>query len=103
MAQAEVVLTGRVGADGSLRLDRRLDLPEGPVRVAVQPLAPEPPREDALAVLEGIVARRRARGAPTRTAAEIDAAVDEFRAEFEREFEETEALQTEIRKLREQP
>ena len=102
MSRAQVLLTGRIRSDGNLALDRRPGLPEGPVRVLVSSLAPEPERKNTLDLLEEIVARRRAEGAPVRTAAEIDAAVDEFRAGFEREVQETENLQTEIRESTEQ-
>jgi len=102
MSRAQVVLTGRIRSDGNLELDRRPGLPEGPVRVTLDSVEPLPAREDTLEVLNRIVAARKARNAPTRTAAEIDAAVDEFRADFEREFQETENLQIEIRKRREQ-
>lgn len=101
MSGREVVLTGRIKPDGNLELDGSPGLPEGPVRVVLSSLVPKSGAEGFLALLDEFEARGRDRNVPRRTAEEIDAAVEEFRQAFTREFEETEALQVEIWKRRE--
>jgi hypothetical protein len=94
MSQELIEIQGSVKADGTLMLDHQLDLPEGRVRVTVQPMkpatTPDPVRFQAL--MAQIWAGQKARGHVPRSKEEIDAEVRKLREEAEEEFQAAEQL-----------
>jgi hypothetical protein len=83
MSQDAVEILGTLRADGTLVLDQKPDLPEGRVRVRVQPVA-EPPKEDWWQYLQRIRAEREAAGYPFMTEEEGAAYIEELRSGDER-------------------
>jgi hypothetical protein len=102
MSTTRVEVTGTVQPDGTLVLDRKLSLPAGPVRVAVETVRPPNPR-NSWAVLEQIWANQRARGEQPRTVEEIDAELAAMRKQWEEHQRALERIQEEAQKAREQP
>jgi hypothetical protein len=100
MSATQVVIEGTVKPDGSLELDRKLDLPPGRVQLIVEPL-PDLPKDDPFwQMMEGIWAAQKSRGHVSRTKEEIDAEIRLMRDEAEEEVQEVERLQEECRLAR---
>ena len=79
MTVQQILLEGRVGADGMLDVHQRVSLPPGPVYVTVQ-TAPRPaPERGTLQVLREIWAEREARSLRGRSKLEVDAEIDAMR------------------------
>lgn len=102
MSQETIEVQGNVQADGTLVLDRRLELPAGPVRVTLQPV---PVSEGSnlvrfQAMMEQIWAGQKARGHVPRTKEEIDAEIQELREEAEEELQAAERLHEECQRAR---
>jgi len=103
MTPSQNVVPGEVRPDGTLELGEKLTLSPGPVRVTVQHVAPESPKEDTWAVLERIWAEQKAKGVKPRTREEVDADINAMRDEWEDRMREIERIHQEARRLREQP
>ena len=102
MSQETIEVQGNVQADGTLVLDRRLELPAGPVRVTVQPV-PVSSGSNLLrfqTMMEQIWAGQKARGHVPRTKEEIDAEIQELREEAEEELQAAERLHEECQHTR---
>jgi hypothetical protein len=99
VAQQPIELNGILREDGTVVLDKKPDLPPGPVRVLIEP-------NDALArtpvwqTLQRIWAEQRARGRAVRSAEEIDADVAAMREGDEERMEAIERLAEECRQAR---
>jgi hypothetical protein len=77
-----VTLRGTVLADGSLRLDAPVPLPQGEVEVIVRPLPP-PGNESVMEVLARVRAQQKARGHVSPSGEESDAEVRRMRDEWD--------------------
>lgn len=85
MNTAEIRVQGSVRPDGSLQLDEKLQLPAGRVQVTVKPAIESPgPQRDWWDYLQRARAEIEASGAKFRTAEEIEAEREDFRAGDER-------------------
>jgi hypothetical protein len=86
----QIRLQGTVRADGTLKLDEPVAMPEGRVQVTILPI-PDPavarPRRTILDILDEIQAAQEARGYRGRSIEEMEADEAERRAE-EEEYEE---------------
>src|SRR5437867_4326062 len=102
MSQEPIEIQGMVQPDGTLVLDRRLDLPAGRVRVTVQPVTPAnaPNLARFQAMTEQIRSGQRARGHAPRTKEEIDAEIRQMREEAEEELRAAERLHKECQRAR---
>ena len=100
MSLDTVEVHGTLQPDGTLRLDRRPDLPPGRVRVTLQPVAPAPQGDAFWATLRAIWDGQAARGHVPRTTDAIDAERRALREEVDQEIEEAIRLQEESRRLR---
>jgi hypothetical protein len=102
MSEESVEVQGMVQADGTLVLDRRLELPPGRVRVTVQPATPAeaPDLARFQAMMAQIWAGQKARGHVPRTKEEIDAEIREMREEAEQELQAAERLHEECQRAR---
>jgi hypothetical protein len=102
MNQDPIEVQGIVQADGTLVLDRRLELPAGPVRVTVQPVvASEAPNLSRFqAMMAQIWAGQKARGHVPRTKEEIDSETRQMREEAEEELQAAERLHEECQNAR---
>jgi hypothetical protein len=100
MSQEAIEVQGMVQADGTLVLDRRLELPPGRVRVTVQPVAAAPDPVRFQAMMERIWADQKARGHVPRTKEEIDAEIKQLREEAEEELQAAERLHEECQQAR---
>ena len=98
----QITLQGTVQADGTLKLDDPVAMPEGRVLVTVRPIVEPAPNDPFWQRMEQIWAGQRARGHVPRTKEEIDAEIESMRDEMEEEFQATEHLQEECRRAREQ-
>ncbi len=79
MSANPIVVTGTIGSDGNLDLDRKLNLAPGPVQLVVQSI-PELPQKDSFwQTMQGIWDGQLARGHIPRTKEEIDAEINELR------------------------
>jgi hypothetical protein len=78
MSQNTVIVQGIVTADGTLELAEKLNVPAGPVQVAIQPL-PDVSNDPFLQRMEKVWAGQRARGHVPRAREEIDAELRELR------------------------
>src|SRR2546430_11140228 len=77
-----LTLRGEVGADGKLHLDVSGALPPGPVEVTVRPLpSPGAPQEDLVQFLLGARARMEAAGCHFMDDQEVQAYVEQMRAD----------------------
>lgn len=105
MSRETIEVKGYVQADGTLSLDRKLDLPAGPVQVTVKPAStsdsPDLARFQAL--MEQIWAGQKARGHTPREKEQIDAEIQALREEAEQELQNAERLHDAIRRLRALP
>ncbi len=101
MTPNPIEMQGTLREDGTLVLDRRLDLPPGRVKVLVEPL-PELTKTDIWQVLEQIWANQRARGHVPRTKEDIDAELRASREEDEERMRALERLHEEARQARQQ-
>jgi hypothetical protein len=101
MGARYVVVEGTVKADGSLKLDSKLDLPPGRVQLIVQPVAELPKDDPFWQMMKGIWAARMARGPTPRTKEEINAELDDMRREAEEELRQVERIQKKFRQARE--
>lgn len=102
MSHETIEVQGNVQADGTLVLDRRLELPAGPVRVTVQPV-PASAGANLVrfqAMMEEIWAGQKARGHVPRTKEEIDADIQQLREEAEEELQAAERLHDECQRAR---
>ena len=102
MGATEVVLRGTLRPDGMVELEHEPGLPPGPVRVRLEALDAPGEGGDLITVLERIHASPRARGAPTRTAEEIEASRRAFREEVAEHMRRIAEIQDEARRAREQ-
>jgi hypothetical protein len=98
MTVPAVELEGTLGADGTLVLDQKLNLPPGRVRVTVQPA--EAPA-DVMEVLRRIRAEQAASGHVPRRREEIDADINAMRQEDEERMQGIERLHDECQRGRE--
>lgn len=93
MCANQVIVEGRVNADGTLVLSAPVNLPPGAVRVIVQA---ESSAQDAVrnfgAFIENLHASQKARGHQPRTREEIDAEVQKLRDESEEDLQEASEL-----------
>jgi hypothetical protein len=89
--------------DGTLVLDHKPGLPAGRVRVVIQSVAPSATPAEALRVLQEIWAERKEMGLQSRSAEEIDAALNAARDEWEEDPTARERIQQEARRARGQP
>lgn len=102
MSQETNEIQGMVQPDGTLVLDKKLDLPAGPVRLTVQPV-PASTGSNLVrfqAMMEQIWAGQKARGHIPRTKEEIDAEIQELREEAEEELLAAERLHEECQHAR---
>lgn len=82
MATPPVILHGILRADGTLELEKKVELPAGPVQVTVQPVrSPVPPAEDWWQVLQRARATLEAAGTGFRSEEEIERERQDFRSE----------------------
>jgi hypothetical protein len=101
MTHDPIEVQGIVQADGTLVLDRRLELPAGPVRVTVQPVvASEANLSRFQAMMAQIWAGQKARGHVPRTKEEIDSETRQMREEAEEELQAAERLHEESQNAR---
>lgn len=100
MSANAVEVQGTLREDGTLVLDRRPDLPPGRVKVTVQRVPPAEGEKPLLEFLKEIHAAQALRGHVPRSAEEIDAYLEDSRAEGERE-QLIERIQEECRRERE--
>jgi hypothetical protein len=98
----QITLQGTVRADGTLKLDDLVAMPEGRVLVTVRPIVEPAPDDPFWQRMEQIWAGQQARGHVPRTKEEIDADIKSMRDEAEDEIQETIRLQEECRRAREQ-
>jgi len=98
----QITLQGTVQADGTLKLDDPVAMPEGRVLVTVRPIVQPAPNDPFWQRMEQIWAGQRARGHVSRTKDEIDAEIEAMRDEMEDEVQEAIRLQEECRRAREQ-
>ena len=99
MSQNTVIVQGIVTADGTLELAEKLNVPAGPVQVAIQPL-PDVSNDPFLQRMEKVWAGQRARGHVPRTREEIDAELRELRDDGLAEIEATERLHEDCQRAR---
>jgi len=100
MGATHVVVEGTLNPDGSLELDRKLNLPPGRVQLIVQPL-PELPKDDPFwEMMERIWAARAAAGLSPRSTEDVETQRKALREEVEREIERAGRLQEESGRLR---
>jgi hypothetical protein len=92
MTVQQILLEGRVGADGMLDVHQRVSLPPGPVYVTVQAAARPGPERGTLQVLREIWAEREALGLRGRSKQEIDAEIEAMRDEDDRRLREIESI-----------
>jgi hypothetical protein len=99
-----VEVEGTLRPDGTLVLDRKPNLPPGPVRVTLQPVsgAASGPG-DVIEVLRRIHAEQAATGHVPRSREEIDADVAAMRAEDEERMQAIERLHEDGERARRQP
>jgi hypothetical protein len=102
MSETPIEIEGTIREDGTLELDRKVNLPPGRVKVTVKPVPQHPPGEDVWTVLERIWAEQDARGYVPRTREEIDAQVKELRDEVEERFLAIEKAHLDAQKARSQ-
>jgi hypothetical protein len=102
MSTPVVTVEGIVKPDGTVEIPEKVDLPAGKVQVTLVPLPELPPDDPFWQRTEQIWAGQRARGHVPRTREEIDAEIESMRDEMEDEFRDTEHLQEECRRAREQ-
>ena len=102
MSQERIEVEGEVQADGTLVLDKRLNLPAGRVRVTVQaiPVSETPNLLRFQAMMREIWAGQKARGHVPRTKEEIDAEIRQLREEAEEEWQAAERLHDECQRAR---
>ncbi len=102
MSREPIEVQGEVQADGTLMLDKRLELPAGRVRVTVQPVAVSeaPNLVRFQAMMEKIWAGQKARGHVPRSKEEIDAEIRQLREEAEEELKAAERLHEECQAAR---
>ena len=84
VSEGAQVLEGYITSDHTIRVNARLPVSSGPVRVTLEMLSEEPatqPGESVWDVLDRIHAERAAMGIRPRTRAEIDAEIRELRDE----------------------
>jgi hypothetical protein len=100
MSTTRTKISGTLKSDRILELDEGVQLPPGRVHGWVEAEKPAPPRSGAevMAVLEGIWAMRRARGAPSRTPEEATAEVRKMRQEAEERLQRIEAMRSRARR-----
>jgi hypothetical protein len=89
MSLTAEVIDATLEPDGTLRLAHQPQLPPGPVRVTIQPVAPTRPRRTLADVIREIAADQRARGYAGRTA-------EELRTEAELQAEEDDERDREL-------
>jgi hypothetical protein len=102
MNTTPVILEGRVQPDGTLEVPEKIDLPAGPVRVTIQPVAERVDPDRFWRMMESIWSDLRASGRTPCTKEEIDAEIDALRNEAEDEMEAVERLQEECRRARQE-
>lgn len=102
MSRETVEVKGYVQADGTLRLDRKLDLPAGPVQVTVRPasMSDGPNLARFQALMEQIWAGQKARGHKPREREQIDAEIQALQEEAEQELQDAERLHDAMLRLR---
>lgn len=76
-----IVLHGTVNPDGSLEMDRIVQLPPGPVQITIQPAPLMQGKQDWWQCLQDARATLEKRGAGFRTREEIEQERDSFRVE----------------------
>jgi len=86
MSLSEVVVEGTLKPDGTLELHQKPDLAPGRVRVAMQPLdrPPQPLQENLLQYVLRAREELETRGAPFMNEQEVNAWVEELRADDDR-------------------
>lgn len=84
MNSPEVVVRGRLTAEGTLKLDAQPGLPAGPVEVVIRPLASEGSAGDWWQYLQRARAELEAAGYRFRTKEQIDAEIESLRSGDER-------------------
>ena len=100
MSATHVVVEATLNPDGSLELDRKLDLPPGRVQLIVQPL-PELPKDDPFwEKMERIWADRAAAGLTARSTEDVETQRKALREEVDQEIERAAQLQKESGRLR---
>ncbi len=80
MSDPEVIVRGRLTAEGTLKLDAQPGLPAGPVEVVIRPLSSEGGAADWWEYLQRARAELEAAGYPFRTKEEIDAEIESLRS-----------------------
>jgi len=97
MNRNQVVVHGRLRPDGTLELDSRPPLPEGPVEIVIRSVpGPQPGAENWWGYLQRARSELEAAGHRFRTREEIDTQIEELRAgdeRLERECREASAQQ----------
>ena len=83
----EVIVRGRLTAEGTLKLDAQPALPAGPVEVVIRPLSSEEGAADWWQYLQCARAELEAAGYRFRTKEEIDAEIESLRSRDERNDE----------------
>jgi len=74
-----VVVTGTFTDSRTIRLDREVTAPKGPVRLTVEPIAMAPKRQSLWEFLDQLRTDQAARGHVPRTAEEIQKSIKEER------------------------
>lgn len=103
MNTAILTVPGTVTADGSLKLDAKLNLPPGRVTVTVQPAVEAVPSKDPF--MEGLTqirAKLQASGYVPRSAEASEAEIRAMRDEAEEEMQEIERLHEECQRAKRQ-
>ena len=97
-----VVVEGVVEPDGTLKVEGKVSLPAGKVRVTVETLLLNPEDHPFFQMLREIWAAREKAGLKPRSVEEVEAERKRFRDEIEEEIAEAGRLQDESRRLREE-
>jgi hypothetical protein len=100
MKATEVVVSGAVTPDGSLRLDEKVDLPAGRVRVTVRPVGQARAAISLLDFVMAIRAERDAAGLGGRTLEEAVADIRALRDEWDEHDRKLEEFRERIRARR---
>ncbi len=95
MSPTEIVVRGALGPDGTLHLDKKPNLPPGPVTVVLRPEAPPqlPPDDPFWQRMQAIWGAQQAAGHVHRSAADVEAERRRMRDEWEDHQQALERLQ----------
>jgi hypothetical protein len=101
MTKDPVQIEGVLQPDGTLVLDRKVELPPGRVRVTVQPIL-DYKQTPIWKFFEQLRSEQQARGFVPRSKEEIDADIAAMREEDEERMQKIERIQDECRQSRQQ-